>query len=244
MKIEKISDNQIKFVFSQADLASRDMMLGELAYGSIKAQELFNEIMERAHLDYGFQTSPANPMIIEAIPVSDGGIMIIVTKITNVNDLEGTALPSLFSNLGPMQNILQNILQNKGMASLGQMPFGGQNQDLVGAMPFSPPSLSPRPSKDQSQAIFMFDNLDQASAAVARIKSEHIAKNSLHKYKGKFYLAIDNSKEQKLSQPIHNILNEYGAGFSTREMSKLYLQEHGEVIIKEDAVNILATYLK
>jgi len=243
MKIEKISDNQIKFVFSQADLASRDMQLGELAYGSVKVQELFNEIAERAFLDYGFQTMPGNPLIMEAIPSADGGIMVIMTKITNVNDLEGTALPSLFSNLGSMQNIIQNIFQNKGAAPFGQMPFGGQNQSFSGPLPFPVPAPAKRQPIDQSQAIFRFDSLDQAAKAAARINSKDMTQNSLYKYDAKFYLVIDNSKKQKLNQAAGNILSEYGAGFSTREMSKMYLQEHGEVIIKDDAIGILTTYL-
>ena len=135
------------------------------------------------------------------------------------------------------------MLQNKGIPPFGQAPFGSPPPNFLGSMAFPMPTPSTRRSNDESQAIFIFDSLDQAALAAARIKSDNIAENSLYKLEGKFYLAIDNSQEEKLSAAGRNILNEHGKSFSAREMSKLYLQEHGEIIIKENAVNILTTYL-
>ena len=41
MKIEKISDNQIRCTLTRADLADRQLQLSELAYGTEKAKSLF-----------------------------------------------------------------------------------------------------------------------------------------------------------------------------------------------------------
>ncbi|MBP3577757.1 MAG: adaptor protein MecA, partial [Lachnospiraceae bacterium] len=41
MKIEKISDTQIRCTLSRQDLAERDLKISELAYGSDKAKDLF-----------------------------------------------------------------------------------------------------------------------------------------------------------------------------------------------------------
>lgn len=48
MKIERISENQIRCTLSRADLAERQIELGELAYGSEKARRLFHEMIEAA----------------------------------------------------------------------------------------------------------------------------------------------------------------------------------------------------
>lgn len=53
MRIEKISENQIKFLLSKADLTERDIKITELAYGSEKTQELFREMMEQAMAECG-----------------------------------------------------------------------------------------------------------------------------------------------------------------------------------------------
>ena len=43
MKIEKISDNQIRCTLTRADLADRQLQLSELAYGTEKAKSLFRD---------------------------------------------------------------------------------------------------------------------------------------------------------------------------------------------------------
>ena len=45
MKIEKISDNQIRCTLTRADLADRQLQLSELAYGTEKAKSLFRDMM-------------------------------------------------------------------------------------------------------------------------------------------------------------------------------------------------------
>lgn len=41
MKIERVNENQIRCTLNQADLASRQLKISELAYGSEKAKEHF-----------------------------------------------------------------------------------------------------------------------------------------------------------------------------------------------------------
>ena len=43
MKIEKINENQIRCTLTKEDLADRDIKISELAYGSGKTRELFQE---------------------------------------------------------------------------------------------------------------------------------------------------------------------------------------------------------
>ena len=44
MKIERINENQIRCTLTSFDLSSRNLNLGELAYGSEKARGLFREM--------------------------------------------------------------------------------------------------------------------------------------------------------------------------------------------------------
>ena len=60
MKIEKINDSQIRCTLTSDDLASRKIKLSELAYGTEKAKNLFQDMMQQAHYElslihiYGF----------------------------------------------------------------------------------------------------------------------------------------------------------------------------------------------
>lgn len=67
MKIEKISDNQIRCTLTRADLADRQLQLSELAYGTEKAKSLFRDMMQQAAFEFGFEAEDI-PLMIEAIP--------------------------------------------------------------------------------------------------------------------------------------------------------------------------------
>ena len=54
MKIEKVSENQLKLTLTKADLVERDISLDDLIHPTEKAQRLFRDIMEQALDEYDF----------------------------------------------------------------------------------------------------------------------------------------------------------------------------------------------
>ena len=95
MKIEKISNSQIRCILTGEDLASRQLRLSELAYGSEKARALFRDMMEQAAIQCGFDAENY-PLMIEAIPLGSDSIVLIVTKVDNPEELD-----TRFSNFAP-----------------------------------------------------------------------------------------------------------------------------------------------
>lgn len=87
MKIERLNENQIRCTLNKSDLASRQLKINELAYGSDKAKELFRDMMQQASYELGFEAE-ATPLMIEAIPVSSECIVLIVTKVDNPEELD------------------------------------------------------------------------------------------------------------------------------------------------------------
>lgn len=87
MKIEKLSENQIRCTLNKSDLASRQLKISELAYGSEKAKELFRDMMQQASYEFGFEAEDI-PLMIEAIPVSADCIVLIVTKVDDPEELD------------------------------------------------------------------------------------------------------------------------------------------------------------
>ena len=55
MKIEKVSENQIRCTLTKEDLADRKLQISELAYGTESARALFREMMQQAAYQYGFE---------------------------------------------------------------------------------------------------------------------------------------------------------------------------------------------
>ena len=87
MKIERLSENQIRCTLNKADLAEKEIMLTELAYGTDKAKELFRELMEQASIELGFEVDNI-PLMIEAIPVNPDCLILIITKVEDPDELD------------------------------------------------------------------------------------------------------------------------------------------------------------
>ena len=80
MKLERLSENQIRCTLYKSDLADKELHLTELAYGTDKAKELFRELMQQASSELGFEVDNV-PLMIEAIPVSPECLILVITKV-------------------------------------------------------------------------------------------------------------------------------------------------------------------
>ena len=80
MKIERLNENQIRCTLNKEDLANREIKLSELAYGSDKAKRLFRDMMIQASTEVGFEANDI-PLVIEAIPVSNECIILMLQRL-------------------------------------------------------------------------------------------------------------------------------------------------------------------
>ena len=87
MKIEKVNDNQIRCTLTREDLAERQIKLSELAYGTEKAKLLFRDMMQQAAYEFGFEADDI-PLMIEAIPLSQDTIILVITKVEYPEELD------------------------------------------------------------------------------------------------------------------------------------------------------------
>ncbi len=87
MKIEKINENKIKVTISIDDLVERNIDLDTLNYNTPAAQELFWDMMEQAEMQFGFDASDSQ-ICVEAVPDSDEGFVIIITKLDEDGEFE------------------------------------------------------------------------------------------------------------------------------------------------------------
>ena len=87
MKIEKVSDNQIRCTLTREDLAERQIKLSELAYGTEKAKLLFRDMMQQAAYEFGFEADDI-PLMIEAIPLSADTVILVITKVEYPEELD------------------------------------------------------------------------------------------------------------------------------------------------------------
>ena len=238
MKIERISDNQIRCTLTSLDLSSRGINLAELAYGSEKARNLFREMIQQAAQEVGFEAEDI-PLMVEAIPLSSESIMFIVTKVEDTEELD-----TRFSKFSPFaeaesENLLSQLadefLEGAGDLEklLGQNGPAGLKSDMDTAAEI--------PGTDEAKApqiqlrTFRFDSLDQVSEA-AKAAGNSYKKPSTRQY----YLVLNNADCNELDfSRVCNVLAEYAAKLPNEYAKEAYYKEHYELMIGEKALQKL-----
>lgn len=213
MRIERVSDTQLKLLLTTKDLSERDLKISDIASNSVKAQKLFKDIMSTAISEFGFAVDES-PVMIEAIPTTDG-ITIIISKVSN--------------------DIIENISLIPG--ALDARKYINSPKTLKSSQEYK--------NCESNITIFMFDSLDMISNVSSRLSKIYSGTNMVYKYSDKYFLILhtDNYETPVMLADIEILLSEYGKKYISNEISKYYLFEHGEPIIKENAVKILANLM-
>ena len=228
MEIEKINENQIKFVLNNKDLKERNIKISELAYGSEKTRSLFQEMMEQASIKYDFRADDT-PLMIEAIPISVEIMIVLITKVANPDEIENRF--NCFSGASALNaEDIESISNDFDFNHLLEEKF-------------KPPKN--RPDAAGYILIYSFDSLGAASEASKRIMGMYSGKSALFKCEGVLYLVLEETRSRRSAAPvqIEAVLSEYGYKRQATYISKNFLLEHGEKIIKESAVETLGRYL-
>lgn len=248
MKIERINENQIRCTLTSFDLSVRDLNLGELAYGSEKAKKLFREMIQKASNEVGFEAEDI-PLMVEAIPLSNESIMLVITKIEDPEELD-----TRFSRFSPMSdedeggfNALTNELLEgaDGLLELLSEPKGAPApQAGTDTIPLASQNNDASNEKHSFVLrIFNFESLDQICDAARIAGQVYDGPNTLYKNSanGRYYLVLKEPEANSDSfKKICNLLTEYGSLVRADFAAEAYYQEHYEVIVKDHAVQTLS----
>lgn len=252
MKIERISENQIRCTLSSFDLSVRDLNLGELAYGSEKAKKLFREMIQKAEGEVGFDAEDI-PLMVEAIPLSGESIMLIITKIEDPEELDTrfSKFSPMTEDENPISALASELLDGAdGLLELfARSAAGGEGSAAV--VPFPQPNLasaSPKEEKKSDAApavrFFTFDSLEAVCRAARVAGAFCTSPNTLYKNSGnqRYYLVLHAPETEADSfHRICNLLSEYGEAVKATPQAEAYYREHYEIIVKERALETLAS---
>lgn len=246
MKIEKISDTQIRCTLSRQDLADRDLKLSELAYGSDKAKDLFRELMIQASYECGFEAEDI-PLMIEAIPVSGDCLVLLVTKVEDPDELD-----TRFSNFSSFHDSAEESSSSISSVADEILECFGQLGALLGknkeAIEKEEKLSGDAPQDDASSApaslvkTFSFPSLNAAANLARLISPYYFGESTLYKDENDstYYLVLHMSAHTPEEfNRICNVVSEYGAPVSTGYSSLSYFEEHFKPIVKTDAVQTL-----
>lgn len=80
MKIEKINDAKLKITLTITDLREQNIDIADLSLDTPKAHSFFDDVLEQAFDEYGFEVNDS-PIVIEASPVSKDTLVIFISKV-------------------------------------------------------------------------------------------------------------------------------------------------------------------
>lgn len=238
MKIEKLSENQIRCTLNKSDLAARQLKISELAYGSEKAKKLFQDMMQQASYEFGFEAEDI-PLMIEAIPVSADCIVLIVTKVDDPEELD-----TRFSKFAPFKGKEQsNTIELDGADNIIDIFQKLYEAKVKSTQKKEKTAPSDTPSGDTAQSspsadvnlirLYEFDTLDDVIAAAHGLNSYFTGENTLYKdlSDSSYKLVVHQSScSPEEFNRICNILTEYGSGRAFTLSGEAFLKEHGELI--------------
>lgn len=256
MKLEKISDKQIRCTLNKSDLLDREIRISELAYGTEKAKELFRDLMHQASYELGFEVEDI-PLVIEAIPLSSDCLMLIVTKVDDPDELD-----TRFAKFSQTEDMLpldfdddeiedddddsydvdiESGISNSTLELVDSLfnSLGGSNAKKV--------QSKDNANDDDTNAnvvkLFSFKTLDEVSFLGKILTPSYKGVNTLYKnpISNIYYLLMTKSEHtsEEFSNFVH-IAAEHGKRERVTIISTAYFDEHYDVIVRDTALSVLS----
>lgn len=232
MKIEKVNENQIRCTLTREDLASRELKISELAYGTEKAKSLFRDMMQQANFEFGFEAEDI-PLMIEAIPLNADCIVLIITKVEDPEELD-----TRFSRFAP--SVTEEDEEEV------DVPSADEIMDLFRRIQNEEAAAEAAPAPEENDAVrsrlFRMDSLNQVLSAAAVVGNHYHGLSSLYHEEGNaYYLVLTQGKEDRdVFDRVCNVISEYGVPRRSTTASRTFLEEHCSTLIADHALQSLS----
>ncbi|MBO4982337.1 MAG: adaptor protein MecA [Lachnospiraceae bacterium] len=234
MKIEKISENQIRCTLTKEDLASRELKISELAYGTEKAKNLFRDMIQQASFEFGFEAEDI-PLMIEAVPLNSDCLVLLITKVEDPEELDtrfARFAPSVTEDEEDEPDAPDEVLE---LFRRLKEPAAKDSET---------PSARDIPSDPEDRTlIFQMDSLQQVMNAAAVIGSRYQGESILYKDKntGKYLLVLQqDGVAPEVFHRVCNTISEYGTPKHSPAAGRRFLEEHCEALIASHALQQLS----
>lgn len=258
MKIEKVNEHQIRCTLTREDLATWELKISELAYGTEKAKTLFRDMMRQAAYECGFEAEDI-PLMIEAIPLNSECIVLIITKVEDPEELD-----TRFSKFAPSihegddfdddneeladvfsegADEVLNMLRKMSGSDLSEESSESKSAPAADTGSSQHSGTKKSPVQQISCQLFTFGTLNNVTRLAHVASAVYQGSNTLYKdEKSGSYLLLIDSAGQNASDfnRICNLISEYGKPEKSVNAARAYLEEHFEPLIRDNALKSLA----
>ncbi len=242
MKIEKVNDNQICCTLTREDLESRQLHVKDLAYGSKATRQLFADMIEQAGDQFGFDAEDF-PIMVEAIPMSEESIVLLITKVEYPDELDArfsefsvsdededdVEVPVVPERIPGADDVLGHFRgDDRAQRENGQTEQAGAGE----------------PQKDLVRT-FVFSDMRQVERYAAIVRRTYHGRSSLYRSADGYLLQLhkDDHSPAEFNR-VCNIATEYAHAHKYSSAAGAYCREHGHVIVSNRAVQMVGQLLE
>lgn len=216
MKYKKINEATVQCIITQEDMMEYGLTLADIFERNEKGEEFLRDVIERAHDEVGYQINNGN-IAMQITPLKDKGLVVTFT------DESPAAFKDILQHL---KEVLQDV-----SAELNHQEETERRDGTA--------DLSDSRYED-NRRMFVFASLHQVMQYAASIPASYSVKSHLFKEGEAYYLVME---KNRLSYKMFNRISaqavEFGNLIAVSEERMLYLEEHGECLIRDRAVSRL-----
>ena len=184
-------------------------------------------MLQRASHEFGFNAG-ALPLMVEAIPLPNESIVIIITKVEDPEEVD--------TRFSKFSTYSKEVDFNDMNFNKFNLMAGAKPQEFF-------PSKDVSKDEESYQSTFSFSGLDKVIDAAHLSANSYKGESSLYKHKtnGNYILSLKGNVEDAQSyNKTCNILTEYGIKLLSNYSSEAYYEEYFDIIIKNNALDMLS----
>lgn len=231
MKIQRINDNVIKCIMSGEEMSIRGIDIQDIMEDHKKAEEFLRFVLTKAKNEVDFVTN-GDVLNVQLSVLNDGGVSLMISDDHN---MAIKAIAAQFKErLREFSKALDSAKKLEEVLDAGSDAY---SKDKVIRYFISTPEDE---NEDVSYRFWSrLANLKECVEMAKALKDIKNAKSDLYKYFDEYYFCIElNMTKGKIAKCVF-LMSEYADDVSAEEREFLMVREHGNLVIKDNALEKL-----
>lgn len=244
MEVKKLSDKQIKVSLNREEIEEKNIDVKGILKGSSQAKESITELIYEVIEQVGVKVDGDSFVSLDIPHASEDNVELVLTILDIGGKSEMDALrtiSNLFKSLG-----YGNELEDELNEFEEKMSGWGTPDDIYGERTNTMKKMPKKTSSPTSKTIktkpiiYSFENIEYLAKVASILLSNKITfiDSKVYQKDARYFLVLTKKSTTKIEK-AEAILSEYGVKVNQHEY---VLKEHGKLLIKNDAINVLNTY--
>lgn len=228
MRIERVDDKTVKCFLSNEELEEYEIDYKDFVLRSDKARQVVHDIIEQAMEQVGYKP-PKFAFDMQIMMLPDQGMLL------TFSESDSATIPNAQQILEYLKEMKQSLQRTKEQLGIAEVESSGNNQGRIGS-----DGQGDVQDTRPTQAIFVFEGLGQVMSYAAALPGNLRIKSALYEMDGMYYLYLQkgSASYERYSRLCIQAM-EFGRLHGADEMQLLPMQEHGECLIAEKALQKL-----